>query len=552
MNSIKNTDIWNRKIILFGNEQMQLDFKYLFGKLDIEQIPLGSDLSFTKKLKNFLIVVCEQEKNSAFEIAAQKYGLNCGTDYVYIRDFFLYYNPMFLERGKRELAVWGTGASALELWKTLDKKGIVSEIDFYIDNARDKSIFKGKPVVSPLEIKDRTDVYIIVATREYQWEIYRQAEEYGFQQTKDYIHYSAVTKNYNEMIEKVCFAEKRYPYDCLRPFGYCDLVGDNLYFCCPDFLPISAGSMRYETFMGCWNSYAARVMRLSICNKTYAFCNKQYCDLFCFDEDSEIYEKTELDYERSYSEYPKTLMVAIDHSCNLRCPSCRKEAYIATAEERIEISREAEDLLENVVPYVDRLWLAGSGEVFVSPIYRGILNDDRCQNRTSISILSNGTLFDENNWKLIKDAYRSIEVVISMDGIRDETIERLRKGADAKELKRNIEFLGELRKGGKINKLFISCVLQADNVEEIYDLLEYCRAIGVDKVQFLKLHNHGVYLDNDEYDRNSVYDQNGFIKDKYKCFFKKELLMHPLADWFNNADQLGVEKRDRLDRYEIL
>ena len=137
-----------------------------------------------------------------------------------------------------------------------------------------------------------------------------------------------------------------------------------------------------------------------------------------------------------------------------------------------------------------------------------------------------------------------------MDGIQDETIEKLRRGANALKLKRNLEFLGDLRKKGKIEKLFLSCVLQAANIAEAYDLLEYCKGIGVDKVQFLKLKNNGIYTDDDEFDKMSIFDKNENVKEEYKHFMTKELLMHPLADWFNNAKIFGLEKKPRLDEYD--
>ena len=91
---------------------------------------------------------------------------------------------MFLKRGNRKLAVWGTGEAANELWEVLDKKGISDEIDFFVDNSREKITFKERKVLSPGEIKGRNDIYIIVAAYHCQWEIYKQLEEYGFSDQK--------------------------------------------------------------------------------------------------------------------------------------------------------------------------------------------------------------------------------------------------------------------------------------------------------------------------------------------------------------------------------
>lgn len=540
-------DIWKKKIILYGNEKIKKDFKYLFKELEVGQEDVSDDIYP-------LIVICEKEKKDIFEVDIKKRGLKYNEDYMYIEDFFVYYNPLFLNKGDRKVAVWGTGTAAEELWNVLENRNCASEVDFYIDNAQNKKLFKGKKVVSPIEIKDRRDIYIIVASYDYQWEIYEQLGGYGFQEKQDYIHCTAVSIDYQAMLKKVCFAQKRYPYICERPFGYCDVIEDNLYLCCPDFLPVSAGSMKAGSFMECWNSHVARILRLSVCNGTFIFCNKKYCDYFEFEKNvktSEMDLEPNVDYEKQHLEYPETLMVGIDHSCNLKCPSCREEINIATSDKKEEIDCWAEDLLENVIPYVGRLWMAGNGEVFCSPTYKAILEDDRCKKRESISILSNGTLFNKSNWKLLEGVYSSIEVAISMDGIKDETIEKLRRGANAKILKRNLEFLGSLRKNGKIVKLFLNCVLQADNIGEIREMLEYCKKNGIDKVQFLKLNDHGTYKNNG-YNEISLFDENDCIKNEYKHYFTEDILMHPMVDWFNIAKVLGVKRRPKLDKYDTM
>lgn len=551
----RTVNLWKRKIFLYGNERIKRDVEYLFRDrgLDIELYDLECNTYLMEASRDdSLLVLCKKEKDPEFEHDAKKVGMKHGEDYLYVQDLFLHYNPMFLERKDRKLAVWGTGICASELWDILDKKGLASEIDFYIDNANDQNTFKGKKVLAPIEIKDRRDIYIVVATSKYPWEIYQQLDEYGFHRKEDYVHYSVIARGYVGLLQKVCFADENYPYFCHRPFGYVDVIGENLHLCCPDFLPVSAGSMSGEFFIDCWNSHIARILRLSILNGTFALCNKQYCDLFDFHQSIET-EGVPIDvYNKEPSAYPSTLMVGIDYSCNLRCPSCREDICIASPEERKEMDRKMEDLLEHVIPHVDRLWLAGNGEVFFSDTYKNILEDKRCQERSSISILSNGTLFNEKNWKVLEEAaYKSIEVVISMDGIKDETIEKLRRGANAQKLKQNLKFLGDLRKQGKLEKLFLSCVLQAANIAELHELLDYCQEIGVDKVQFIKLKNNGVYMcDDGQFDEMSVFDEADQLKERYKPYFTDALLSHPLADWFNSTNALQVKKRPRLDEYD--
>lgn len=537
-------DFLNRKLILCGNEKIKNDIKYLFQELSFEQIDINDEVDWSKDDKeSFFIIVCESSRKKKMEDFFQRFELVYGKNYIYSKDFFAYYNPMFLKRRNRKLAVWGTGEAAAELWQILDDRGFSTEIEFYIDNANEKKYFMGRPVILPAELKGNDEVFIIVASRLYHWEIYQQLKQYGFLAGTDFVHFSEVNKDYSLMLEKVCFVESKYAFRCPRPFGYCDVIEGDLYACCPDYLPVSLGNMNSNTFWECWDSYIARILRLSVTNGTFAFCNKAYCDVFDFDIDLQGNDKEPLNENTIIEDKHnlEMLMVGIDYSCNLRCPSCRDKICVADVEERKNIDRWAEDLLENVIPYAKRLWLAGCGETFFSPTYKKMLNDERCKKRKTINILSNGMLFDETAWKML-EGYQEIEVAISMDGIKNETIEMLRRGGNADKLKKNLKMLGELRKNNKIKELCISCVLQAANVDELYDLLEWCKEIGIDRVSFLRIKDNGIYTKNQElFDKASLFDENDCLKENYKAYFTNDLLYHPLADWTNNAKSIGIE-----------
>ena len=131
------------------------------------------------------------------------------------------------------------------------------------------------------------------------------------------------------------------------------------------------------------------------------------------------------------------------------------------------------------------------------------------------------------------------------------SIEKLRRGADAEKLKKNLRFLGEKRKEGKIKSLFVNCVLQAANVAEIYEMLEYYKKIGVDKVQFSRLLINRAHLNDKIQEQMSIYDNDGYLKEKYRCYFTEKVLLHPLADWANNAKYLGVQKKMKRDEYDL-
>ena len=72
---------------------------------------------------------------------------------------------------------------------------------------------------------------------------------------------------------------------------------------------------------------------------------------------------------------------------------------------------------------------------------------------------------------------------------------------------------------------------------------------------------YGVILvENQEYqERNnhsSIYAARKYLANSYICscdnYFTENILMHPLADWFNIAKALGVKRKPKLDKYDTM
>ena len=52
-------DIWKKKIVLYGNEKIKKDFKYLFKELDANQKNISNDYYY-------FIIICEQRKKYSY------------------------------------------------------------------------------------------------------------------------------------------------------------------------------------------------------------------------------------------------------------------------------------------------------------------------------------------------------------------------------------------------------------------------------------------------------------------------------------------------------
>ncbi len=560
-------DIYKEKIILFGINKVQLDFEYIFENLNIiayiarnkdeKNISLNKETYLLSEIESIVsfdsnIVICaEKKKNSNEKEQLLKHGFQDEKIY-FVEELFEQFNSMNENIGKRKIAIWGTGIASEHLNEYFIKNKKLDSIDFYIDNNPNSSFHHEKKVYKLDEINNISDYYLVIATYKYAKEIGKQLKDIGLKYYKDFITYDDLKKDYSDMLRKTFFDSQKLENICVRPLGTCDIISDNVYVCCPSFLGLSIGSFKSNCFEEIWNSDMAKVLRLSVLNRTFSFCDKNHCDLYSFEEDKAFnYLNSSNFLKIQYNEKPKSLMVGIDASCNLQCPSCRPEKYAASEEQMEHLSEVSEDILENLVPFAEKVWMSGNGEVFFSKTYRKMLEDRRMQNRESISILTNGTLFNRINWnKFLKDKYKYIDVLLSLDGIKKQTIESLRLGANYEVLLENIKFLAGLRKKREIQNFFINCVIQSKNIEELEELVIFCEEIGVDKIQFLRLHNHGFYT-KEEFETMSVIDENNKVKDEYEKYFTSSIMESEIVDWFNMGKIFNKSPKSRLTEYDL-
>lgn len=120
------------------------------------------------------------------------------------------------------------------------------------------------------------------------------------------------------------------------------------------------------------------------------------------------------------------------------------------------------------------------GKLFFSETYKRMLSSNEVRERKQLSILSNATLFTKDNFERYLQGKENIEVELSIDGARKETIQRLRRGAVYEKIYENFKYLGELRKAGEIAMLSVNYVVQAENVYEIPEMIAWCGENAVD------------------------------------------------------------------------
>ncbi len=291
---------------------------------------------------------------------------------------------------------------------------------------------------------------------------------------------------------------------------------------CPDYLNIGCGNAGLTDLSKIWQSPVTKIIRLSCLNNTYSFCSREECGKLSKDR---VCTKVLEPREEIVNDYPSIVNVANDNVCNLHCPSCRKKAYVKNDE---DVQREIDACLDelfksNWLNMAETLYVGGGGEIFLSNNYKRVLYGSDSK-RKNVTIMTNGTLFTQKEWEQLEGKYEHINFMVSVDAATKDTYEKVRCGGNWKKLMDNMDFMSNLRKENKIDKVTVIMIVQKANYKEIPDFIKWAKDMGFDRVSLSHIRNWWTFEDGYFYDNVSMFDRNGRIKTELK-----EIMDNPIC-----------------------
>lgn len=281
---------------------------------------------------------------------------------------------------------------------------------------------------------------------------------------------------------------------CSMPWDYLELSHTDSetissYACCPmwtnnySFGNLNSNNKNFESI---WNSEPAKNFRKSILDGTFKYCNKNTCpyivsntlpskDDVLFgkhgDGHKDIIEKNLLT-----SNCPKYISLSYDVSCNLSCPSCRKQIKFLNEKNNSEEYKFKQSLQDQLIDYLYKckspvlVTITGSGDPFASKLFWEFLQklDGNLNKNISITLQTNGILFNRENWKKLHKLHNNvINAIISLDAGCEETYNYVRRGGNWKTLMENLKFVSELHYENKLGYVRVDCVVQKKNYKEL-------------------------------------------------------------------------------------
>jgi sulfatase maturation enzyme AslB (radical SAM superfamily) len=283
--------------------------------------------------------------------------------------------------------------------------------------------------------------------------------------------------------------------------------------CCLGWLPLVVGDPRKQSWEEIWNSEFAIQIRKSILNGSFRLCSKIHCQRIAArtlprragatsaaskpTPSAACVRSTEVnpaEFPARVPHGPEELRLCYDKTCNLACPQCRNDFYLANREEQECMSRDYFPFILRAAQDVPTLGIDGAGELFASKHSRhllSLLKRDKFP-RLKFWLVSNGQLLNERAFRNLDLHGRIQGIEISVDAAREETYRIVRRGGDFQRVLSNLAFLDHLRSSRAEKFDFgLRFVVSSMNFREMPEFVQLGRKFHADIIYFYMIRNWG-------------------------------------------------------------
>jgi hypothetical protein len=269
---------------------------------------------------------------------------------------------------------------------------------------------------------------------------------------------------------------------CNRPWKTVtiDMFTNCILCVCDGWLPKSVGEItNFDRLEDIWRNQTAYTIQEDIKNKKFTWCAVEHCGI-----------KYSSNLESTYQ-----LVFGIDDSCNLKCPSCRRDMRMYKSgplfDKKANAVKHTIKLLNNFEMPI-HITLATSGDPLASHIYRPFLYSYIPKVTQTFTLFTNGLLIKK---QLDKTALlnRITEFKISIDAASEKTYEAVRLGGKWNLLIENLNFLKEKKLNNLITLQFIVQQRNYRDIKNFENLCEYYECCGI----ITQLDDWGTWINED-------------------------------------------------------
>jgi MoaA/NifB/PqqE/SkfB family radical SAM enzyme len=255
---------------------------------------------------------------------------------------------------------------------------------------------------------------------------------------------------------------------------------------CTSWLPQSIGNLQVKSLDDIIGSGMHQHLQGSIADGTYRYCNEHQC--------SYILSNEVLNDRPSRI---KHLRLAIDDSCNLRCPSCRKAMIFHKGESAYRLGIRLADRINDWLhsyQYPMQVHIGSDGDPFASHVYRHFMEQTPERDSIKYSILTNGLMFKEFHTRVPNVIGNLKELGVSIDGATKHTYEKLRLGGKWEKILEALECMAEQKQRHGF-RFILHYVVQKDNYHEMQEIIDLGEQYNADRVWLNRIEDWGTMDD---------------------------------------------------------
>lgn len=329
----------------------------------------------------------------------------------------------------------------------------------------------------------------------------------------------------------------------------------------------SVGRLSEQTVEEIWKGEKTRHIFETLAKGDYSLCNHNDCP-FLLSGGEENVPLVELD---EIPDHPTYLSVSFEEVCNYRCTVCAQctegkfdKAHTAELERKRDI---IEKNLEPALPHLKRIGANGCGELFLSKRALNLLANWKPllpKDQLNVRLETNGSLFDEQHWKMIESIGQyDVFVVVTVMSLDEHTYQVL-SGVKypISRIESNLHFIKSLRDKGLINHFQITTVVQEQNFRTLPTFFKRCvEEFGADSVRLRPYVAYG-YNKEVEWFRDVRNVRHPYHKE-YLDVLKNPVFKHPkFVDWgvlntvhdvpFPYKNEKELRERESKILYEML
>jgi len=248
---------------------------------------------------------------------------------------------------------------------------------------------------------------------------------------------------------------------CNRPYKTVtiDMYTNCMICVCDGWLTKPVGEITdFDSLEDVWNNPIARTIQQDIEDKKFTWCAIEHCGVPYHDN-----------YESMHQ-----LIFGIDDSCNLQCPSCRRDHRMHVKgplyEKKLNAVNHTVKLLEKFEPRI-HITLACSGDPLASHIYRPLIHSYVSKPSQTFTLFTNGLLIKKQLEK-VNIRQNITKYWISVDAGSAEVYHQVRLGGNWDVLMENFEFLADNQGQAGVTLMY---VVQQKNYKDIFNFLEVCK-----------------------------------------------------------------------------